>query len=376
MKKIIITEPLEYNSHLKVGSHHYAKLFSENGYKVLWLSPIYNHLFILKGKKEYNHRKSLHKNKFIKLDENIYGYCPFSLVLYGNKILFNRRFMNKLSIWLTIPKLKTVLKENDFLDVDILWLCNTKYYYLTEIINYKKLIYRCADDISGFKNVCESMKYFEEKMINESDTVFVTSKNLLKKKKKIRDDLVYLPNGVELNNFNRREYICPNDYQSNGRKRCIFVGSINSWIDLDLIKHCAINMKKIDFYYIGPIHIDISSTKGIENLYFMGPRDYTDIPYYLYYSDAALIPFKINDFTNSITPVKLYEYMSVGLNVIATGFKELRHMDSPVFIGENYDDFCDKILLAIDNDENKALNINYANESTWKKRFEKVLKYV
>ena len=68
MKKIIMAEFNEFNSTFKLGDHHYAKQFAQNGYEVLWLSPVYNHLFYFKNKKLYKQRESLHNNSFIKFD--------------------------------------------------------------------------------------------------------------------------------------------------------------------------------------------------------------------------------------------------------------------------------------------------------------------
>jgi hypothetical protein len=67
MKKILMAEFLEYNSNFKVGNHHYAKQFALNEYEVLWLSPVYNHLYYFKDKNLYKQRRSLHNNSLMKL---------------------------------------------------------------------------------------------------------------------------------------------------------------------------------------------------------------------------------------------------------------------------------------------------------------------
>lgn len=377
MKKILMAEALDFNYPLHVGNHQYAKIFANNNYKVLWLNPIYSNMIHYIDKDIYNERQKYHTNRITQVENNLFVYSPKSLIQYGNYPIFKSKLFNRLSIKYTIPNIKKVLKENDFLDIDILWLSFTKYYYLEEIVNYKKLIHRCSDDISGFKGVCKSMLYFEKKLIKKANTVFVTSKDLIEKKSVIRNDLIYLPNGVELINFQRKKYIIPIEFRNRTNRKCIFVGALHNWIDIDLVRYCSKKLGNIEFYFIGPVDTDLNSLNDISNIYILDKKDYSEIPNYLYYSDVSIIPFKINNLTNSITPVKLYEYMSVGLNVVSTNFKEMNYISSPAYIAKNYDEFCEYILQAIENkDKNREKNIKFAKENTWEKRFEEIKKYI
>ncbi|MFX0548400.1 glycosyltransferase [Hathewaya histolytica] len=373
--KILMAEYLEYFSEFKVGNHHYAKMFAKRGDNVLWLSPIYNQLFKIKNTDLYYQRKKLHSNRFIELDKGIYGYAPYSFMLYGNMPFLDTKIANKLSYKMTIPNINKVLKYNSFDDVDILWLTNPKYYYLIENIKYKKLLYRCADDISDFRQTCKTYKYFEEKIIKKADYVFVTANNLIEKKNNIRKDLIYLPNGVELDNFIRERYLIPDEFKNCKKQKCIYVGAVDHWFDVDLVKYCAEKLPNIEFYIIGSIRCNISIIEQFSNVHILGKKDYNDIPAYLYHCDVGIIPFKLNNLTDSITPIKLYEYMSVGLNVVSTNFKEISYIKSPAYISKNYEEFLDNITIAL-HKRDKDRNIEFAKCNTWEKRFDKIIKYI
>lgn len=375
MKKIIFCESHEIDSIFKLGDHHYAKLFSENSFNVLWLNPIYNYMTFIEDRDMYNCRKKFHNKKFVKNKDNIYVYSPYSLFLYGNYPLFKNKAFSKLSINYTVPNIEKVLKNNNFIDIDILWLSNPKYYYLSKKVRYKKLFYRCADDLSEFPSTCASMMKLENKIIKEADKVFIISHDLMNKKKNIRKDLVYLPNGVQLDNFQKEHYELPNEFKNTNTKKVIYVGAIDSWFDVSLIKYCAEKLNNINFYLIGKVKTDLSILKGMMNVFILGKRAYEDIPKYFQYSDVGIIPFKINNITNSVSPIKLYEYMSIGLNVVSTNFKEMQYIDSPAYVAKNYDEFCDYLIQAIENkDRNRDRNIQFAKENTWKKRFEEIQK--
>jgi len=86
-----------------------------------------------------------------------------------------------------------------------------------------------------------------------------------------------------------------------------------------------------------------------------------------------LIPFEVNELTNSVSPIKLYEYMSLGLNVVSTNLKEVKYINSPAYIADSYKKFVNYIKQAIKNkDKDRQRNIRFSKENTWNKRFEKI----
>ncbi|WP_277452469.1 glycosyltransferase [Janibacter sp. DB-40] len=57
----------------------------------------------------------------------------------------------------------------------------------------------------------------------------------------------------------------------------------------------------------------------------LGAKDHRVVPAYLQHADALLVPHVVDDFTDSLDPIKLYEYRAVGRPVITTpvaGFRE------------------------------------------------------
>jgi len=374
MKKILMGEYLEYLSPFKVGSHHYAREFVQNGYKILWLSPPYNFMHYFKDRELYEKRRSVSGKKFFSPSENIYTYSPYTNLLYVRHKPFDSKQAAELSLKFTYPSLKSILKNNGFEEVDILWLTNVKYFYLTKLIKYKKLVYRCSDDLSGFKNIPASMLDLEEILIKSADKVFVTASDLIEKKCYLRDDLIYLPNGVKLSDFQKDIYDLPKEFTNNNRKKCIYVGAIDYWFDTDLIKSCAERMPDVDFYLIGPIKIDVRNILSINNVYLLGEKKYYELPNYLYYSNVGIIPFKINKLTNSINPIKLYEYMSMGLNVVSTDLKEINNLNSPAYIAHNNEEFYRAMSDALDKCDYRDKNCEFASKSTWTSRFETIIK--
>lgn len=57
----------------------------------------------------------------------------------------------------------------------------------------------------------------------------------------------------------------------------------------------------------------------------LGPKDRSEVPGYLQWADALVVPHVVTPFTESLDPIKLYEYQAVGRPVVATpvaGFRD------------------------------------------------------
>ncbi|GAB3611875.1 glycosyltransferase family protein [Humibacter ginsengisoli] len=59
----------------------------------------------------------------------------------------------------------------------------------------------------------------------------------------------------------------------------------------------------------------------------LGPRDHDTVPGYLRHADVLLVPHVVTAFTDSLDPIKLYEYLAVGRPIVSTpvaGFRETK----------------------------------------------------
>ncbi len=85
--------------------------------------------------------------------------------------------------------------------------------------------------------------------------------------------------------------------------------------------------------------------------------------------DVALIPFKIGTMTDSIDPVKLYEYFSLGKPVVATATRELKKFDDGRLLrtAKTQDEFVDAInaFLKYDAQEWQESRRQIARQNSW-----------
>lgn len=368
MKKIIMAENQEFFSDVKIGAHHYAELFAQNGYEVLWLSPAFSFAHGMKKNSYLSKRKELSEIKRHKLKDNIYGFAPKTLIPFANKPIINSKFVGRNYLKTTFPNLKESLKRIGFGEVDILWISNVKMSYLNEYVKADKVVHRLADEKKGFKGFYKSLEIMEEELLKDSDIVFATAKNLVDKAKEFRDQVIYLPNGVNYSDFDRSNYIRPQEFVNNN-KRVVYVGAIAEWLDHELINHCTKALPEVEFYFIGPG--DNNNIEINKNVFLLGKKNYNNIPDYIYYSDVAIIPFKINELTDAINPVKLYEYLAVGTPVVTTNFKEMSMIDGPFDIAKNKGEFLNMLRSNLFNGEYRVEEMkDFALNNSWQSKFD------
>ena len=116
-----------------------------------------------------------------------------------------------------------------------------------------------------------------------------------------------------------------------------YFGKLNSfWIDYDLIYRCAKYNNKISWVFLGKEGYlspsDVVRRRELEqlpNVHFLGMKNHEDLPTYGRCFNVGLLPFKDSELTRSATPLKLLEYLALGLPVVSTipqqfgQFKEL-----------------------------------------------------
>jgi glycosyltransferase involved in cell wall biosynthesis len=59
------------------------------------------------------------------------------------------------------------------------------------------------------------------------------------------------------------------------------------------------------------------------NVHFLGLKAQSDLPAYLQRFDVGLLPFKVNDTTHAVSPLKVYEYLASGVPVAAPPLRSI-----------------------------------------------------
>lgn len=374
-KKVLMAVSNYYTSVFQVGSHHYARAFSKLGYEVAFISfPISPfHKLVSKNTQELLDRETIYKNNGFN-DRNIWYYVPNTFFAPGKKAFFSSKFIIDNWYKFTYPNLIGILRNKGFDNVDIVWFDSPVFDFLLDNIDYQLSIMRIADYSKGFAGMWPNFYKKELKLINRVNKIAVSAENLKEKYNLTnKSNVLYVPNGLDLDFFNNADKSFPSDFKNIPEPRITYIGCIHDWFDTDLLYQAAKALPDYSFVLIGPIQKDLSILEKLKNVYILGGKPYSQIARFLTHSQLGIIPFKVNELINSVNPIKLYEYMICGLPVVCSQWDELKNINSPAFLSKNNDEFISNIELAL-KDTLKDKYISFANQHSWDKRLDLILK--
>mgnify|MGYP005635988887 CR=1 FL=1 len=238
----------------------------------------------------------------------------------------------------------------------------------------------------------------------KSDKIIVITdylKNKLLEQNISKDKIFKIPNGVDLELFNPKNY---NDDEIkklresfNSKKLIIFAGSLQ---DLNIIIDSAHNVVKnypdVMYVIIGD-HRDPNRSKeiweekvkqrGLEsNFKFLGRKPREEIPLYLLSADICLDSFPNEPYYAAAHPVKLLEYGSCGKPVVATNVSEtekiVKHNEFGFLANPDNAQEYSEFILTLLNDSKLCEKMGFAfstfirSEFGWKNISEKLSNFL
>jgi len=291
------------------------------------------------------------------------------LINYNN-ILLNKILMQELAL-IDKPKYVQLYSTDWKLSVE-----NVKNYMQKGF----GFIYEYIDDLSpelaGTKEIPQNIIDKYSFVMQEPAVYVVVTADALRKdvvEKRGETNLAFSSNGVDCSFFDTfdEEYVFEEEFQqiiNKGKPIVCYYGALAKWFDYDLVKEIAATDKySVVLFGIKYDESYDENINGEENIYFLGPRDYTVLKNYARKCDILTIPFKINNITRATSPVKVFEYMALKKPIVTTDMNECRKYES-VLIGENYGEFIeqlDKALSLTSDKDYMQLLSREAQENDW-----------
>lgn len=202
------------------------------------------------------------------------------------------------------------------------------------------IIYYCCDDFSALAGVDhDDITRLESELAQQADMVVVTSNDLVNKFPGNKTTLI--PHGVDTQLFNQ-----PAERASDlpqGKPIAGFYGSIEAWIDLQLISDLAQQMPDWYFVLIGNAKVDVSILQNRDNIFLLGARPHASLPGYSQHWQVSLLPFVLNEQIMACNPLKLREYLAAGQAIVSVDFPEVRKYESYVEIADGAAGFAQAI---------------------------------
>jgi glycosyltransferase involved in cell wall biosynthesis len=212
-------------------------------------------------------------------------------------------------------------------------------------------VYYCTDEWSGFQHLGgEPVARMERRLLAKADVVFATSRPLVESKARHNKETHLASHGVDHAHFAEAlDAATPEPAELRGLPRPIvgFFGLLESWIDLALLAYVAERRPDWSIVLLGKVAVDVSPLRRHANVHLLGRRPYSELPRYAKAFDVALCPFAEGELSRNVNPIKLREYLSAGVPVVATGIPEAACLGDACRLARTPDEFlaaCDEAI--------------------------------
>ncbi|MGQ0839397.1 glycosyltransferase [Actinokineospora sp.] len=198
------------------------------------------------------------------------------------------------------------------------------------------LLYNRSDRHSAFPEADQAtILGLENKLLAGADHVLYVSRELQSEDAHATGERAhFLDHGVDLQHFRRRTEL-PADLARLPGPRIGFFGSLDDYlVDFDLLERIAAEFPDASLVLVGDATIDMDRFAKYPNVHWLDFKPYAEIPGYGSGFDVAIMPWLDNDWIKHANPIKLKEYLALGLAVVSTDFPEVRHYADRIRIAE------------------------------------------
>jgi glycosyltransferase involved in cell wall biosynthesis len=184
-----------------------------------------------------------------------------------------------------------------------------------------RVIYDCMDEWEGFPGMGREVIAAEAQLAKEADLVIATAEVLRQKMSALNPNTLLVRNGVQQQFVSQ---VQPGDLLADLPHPLIgFTGAVAEWIDIDLLVELATLRPDWTFALLGDIFVPVEELRALPNVHLLGLQPYDKMPGALFWIDVAIIPFRVDEISHAVDPVKFYEYAASGTPVVSTRMPEL-----------------------------------------------------
>lgn len=318
------------------------------------------------------------KKRTIKIETKYNSFINHTIMppMIPINFIKNKKFykaFNSINTWIYNKQLKKICKSYE-LNSPIIISAYNPVNGLYAINKFKQAlnVYYCYDGMDNDRNHWMTIEL--EKVYCSKVHGIISSSDFLQKQNLNRNKNSYLvQNGVDLNMFSKSKKTKP--HKNRKIKKVGYIGSLDYRFDIELMDYVIGNLPEIQFEFTGSVLRNeiIDNLIKYKNVHFLPAVKPIEVPQILSTYDAGIIPYNDLEINKGIYPLKVNEFLVIGLPVIMTNFAPLKELREVVNVVDNKQDFLKKIREEIEKDNTLKINkrFDFAKNNSWENRAEK-----
>lgn len=253
----------------------------------------------------------------------VYVCSPLILPPFGTGV---RKFINRHFL---LPLIRRVFRKLDMRDV-IIW----SYLPTDTVLDLIKLvrtqrgatIYYCMADFPQLTPDSAQIAGTESLLVEQSDLVFANCTKISKRLSEHGKQVHIFPPGVNLDAFpfSSGGTTNPPGPQPGSKIETLkhpvigYIGGLHRHVDFDLIVKMANARPDWSWVFVGPLQASTEKLDGSRNIYLEGAKPHEELATYLQRFDVCIVPYLRSEYTETVVPVKVNEYLAAGKPVVST----------------------------------------------------------
>jgi len=285
--------------------------------------------------------------------------------------------------------LRRYLERSGITDA-IIWVYHPGYGPECAELPRRLLVYDCVDEYGALPEYRDDAGWLRDResaLCRSADLVFTTSQGLHDAKRPLNPEHTHLVHNVgDFAHFSRAsaaETSVPADLQTLPRPVIGFLGAVSGYkVDIPWLLEVARRHREASIVLIGPVGLGDggAGTAALEaepNVHLLGYRPYESLPGYVKGFDVAVIPYRHNEYTAGVFPIKFFELLASGKPLVVSDLPSLRAFYDRVHVAHDANEFvaaCERALSAPEVGRDARLAL--AAENTWEHRVARMMAHV
>jgi glycosyltransferase involved in cell wall biosynthesis len=209
-----------------------------------------------------------------------------------------------------------------------------------DLIIDRRVIYYCVDDFSLWPGLdAQSVQEMEARLIARADRIIAASDILAQRFKEMDKSLDVITHGVDIDLFATAVSREHQRIQHIQKPRVGFFGLIDGRLDWELLLPLARQMPDTSFVFAGPVDASAGELPVNNNIHFIGPVGYRELPEFISGMNALILPYKTGALAKVLSPLKLKEYVATGKPVMCSSIEAVREWEDVLEIGSTLDEW-------------------------------------
>lgn len=258
----------------------------------------------------------------------------------------------------------------------LFWVYQFNTARVVEKLDPPLVVYECIEEAAGFTRSPRKQAYVRDldaQLCRRADVVFVPNAPMLTARRPLARAIHVFPWPVDFDHYHQAAHPAlqvPEDLARIAPPIIGFYGNLDPCrFDIELVHTLAQRRPRWNFALIGPFWqgFEPGPLRRCPNVHFLGPKPLRDLPAYLKGFAVGIIPYGLNEFTRSITPLKLMEYLATGKPVVTTPLPAALPLGHVLRVAADADEFEAQIAAALaDPEAGRDQRLSVAREADWR----------